>query len=92
MFTMSLAHRSISGICLAFLIPACASNGDGSPDAGGSGKAGGTTGTSSAGTPGSSERRGWRQFSWRQFSWRDDRQFDRWDGRDFGQRDDWRDE
>jgi len=51
MFTMSLAHRSISGICLAFLIPACAADEDRSAAAGASGE-GGTTGNSSAGGPG----------------------------------------
>ena len=53
MFTMMRTHRSISGICLAFLIPACASDGNGPSGAGGSGKEGGTTGSPTGGTAGS---------------------------------------
>ena len=53
MFTNVRTHCSISGICLAFLIPACASDGNGPVGAGGSGKEGGTTGTPTAGSSGS---------------------------------------
>jgi len=52
MFTMRRTHRSICGVCVAFLIPACASDGVGSSGAGGSGKEGGSTSNSTAGTSG----------------------------------------
>ena len=52
MFTNSRTHRSFSGICLALLIPACASDGTGPVAAGGSGQEGGTTGTPTAGSSG----------------------------------------
>ena len=54
MLTMSRTHRAISGICLAFLIPACASEGNAPSGAAGSGKAGGATGNATGGTSGSS--------------------------------------
>ena len=55
MFTMRRTQRSISGICLALLIPACASNENGSSGAGASGKQGGATGNPAGGTSGSAK-------------------------------------
>ena len=55
MMIMRRTHRSISGICLAFLIPACASDGNGPSGAGGGGKEGGATGNPSAGASGSAK-------------------------------------
>ncbi|HYQ42096.1 MAG TPA: hypothetical protein VER11_09010 [Polyangiaceae bacterium] len=49
---MAQTHRSISGLCLAFLIPACASNGNGSPGGGARDKEGGATGDSTGGVSG----------------------------------------
>lgn len=54
MLTMRGAHSSIFGLGLAFLIPACASDGNGTAAAGASGKTGGTTGNPTGGMPGSS--------------------------------------
>jgi hypothetical protein len=50
---MIQTRRSATGICLAFLIAACGSGGNGSSGAGGSGREGGTTGNPSGGTTGS---------------------------------------
>jgi hypothetical protein len=47
---MTRTHRSVSGLCLAFLIPACASDGNGPTGAGGVGKEGGTTGNPNGGS------------------------------------------
>ena len=83
MLTMSRTHRAISGICLAFLIPACASEGNAPSGAGWQRQRG----------------RHDRQCDWRdvrqferrsrQSNRRDDRQFDRRNSRDFDERDDW---
>ena len=51
--SMRQTRRSITGICLAFLIAACGSGGNGSSGAGGSGNEGGTTGNPTGGTSGS---------------------------------------
>ncbi len=55
MMSVGQTRRSISGICLAFLIGACSSGGNDSSGTGGSGKEGGTTGNSTGGTAGSSK-------------------------------------
>ena len=52
MMSMRQTRRSIAGICLAFLIAACGSGGNGSSGAGGSGNEGGTTGNPTGGTTG----------------------------------------
>jgi len=53
MFTMLRTRHSISGLCLAFLIPACTSNENSPSGAGGGGKEAGATGNPTAGTSGS---------------------------------------
>jgi hypothetical protein len=52
--TMTQTRRLGTGICLALLIAACVSGGNGSSGAGGSGKEGGTTGNPTGGTTGDS--------------------------------------
>jgi len=53
MLTMSRTQRSISGLCLAFLIPACSSDHARDLGAGTGGKGGGTNGNPLGGTSGS---------------------------------------
>jgi hypothetical protein len=52
MMSMGQTRRAITGTCLAFLMAACSSGGNGSTGAGGSGTQGGTTGNPTGGTTG----------------------------------------